>query len=101
MEPAYIPIWFVVFLLSLSFHEAAHAWTASKFGDETGRQLGRVTLNPIPHIDVLGTILFPLFNLLSGSALFFGWAKPVPVDNSQMRERRLGEIMVALAGPAS
>jgi Zn-dependent protease len=101
MEPSYIPIWFVVFLLSLSVHEAAHAWTASRFGDETGRHLGRVTLNPIPHVDIFGTILFPLMSLLSGSSLFFGWAKPVPVDSTQMRERRLGETLVALAGPAS
>lgn len=101
MDPAHIPIWFVSFLLSLSFHEAAHAWTASKFGDETGRSLGRVTLNPIPHIDVFGTIIFPLVSLISGSSLFFGWAKPVPVDSARMRERRFGEIMVALAGPAS
>jgi Zn-dependent protease len=97
---AFIPIFFAVFLFSLSFHEAAHAWTAERFGDSTGRYLGRITLNPIPHIDVFGTILFPLIGMLSGG-MMFGWAKPVPVNTLQMRDRKLGDICVSLAGPLS
>ncbi len=99
-DPAFIPIWFVIFLLSLSIHEAAHAWTAQKMGDPTARYLGRVTLNPLAHIDLFGTIIFPLMSLLTG-AMFFGWAKPVPVDLNQMRDRKMGDILVSLAGPAS
>jgi Zn-dependent protease len=107
IDPAFIPIWFVIFLLSLSIHEAAHAWTAEMFGDSTGRYLGRVTLNPIPHIDIVGTIIFPLVAvlgpLLSGGGSFpmFGWAKPVPFNPNKLRDRRWGEIGIALAGPFS
>ena len=97
---AYIPIFFVVFLFSLSFHEAAHAWTADQFGDPTGRYLGRVSLNPVAHIDIFGTIIFPLVCLLSG-AMMFGWAKPVPVNPMNMRDPKKGDIWVSLAGPLS
>ena len=100
VDLAYIPIFFVVFLFSLSFHEAAHAWTAERFGDSTGRYMGRITLNPIPHIDVFGTIIFPLVGLLTGG-MMFGWAKPVPVNTSQMRDRKMGDIWTSLAGPLS
>ena len=100
IDPAFIPIWFVIFLLSLSIHEAAHAWTAQKMGDPTARYLGRVTLNPLAHIDLFGTIIFPLMSLVTG-AMFFGWAKPVPVDLNQMKDRKMGDILVSLAGPAS
>lgn len=100
MDPAFIPIWFVIFLLSLSIHEAAHAWTAQKMGDPTARYLGRVTLNPLAHIDLVGTIIFPLFSIFTGF-FFFGWAKPVPVDISKMRDQKWGDILVAVAGPAS
>ncbi len=100
MDPAFIPLWFIIFLLSLSIHEAAHAWTAQKMGDPTARYLGRVTLNPLAHIDPVGTIIFPLLSIISG-AFFFGWAKPVPVDISKMRNQKWGDILVAVAGPAS
>lgn len=100
LHPGSIAIFFVVFLFSLSFHEAAHAWTAERFGDSTGRLMGRVTLNPVPHIDVFGTILFPLIGIVSGG-LMFGWAKPVPVDTSQMSDRKLGDICTSAAGPIS
>jgi len=95
-----IPIFFVVFLFSLSFHEAAHAWTAERFGDSTGRYLGRITLNPLAHIDIFGTIIFPLVGLITGG-MMFGWAKPVPVNTSAMRDRRLGDICTSAAGPLS
>ncbi len=93
-------IWFVVFLLSLTVHECAHAWTAERVGDPTARYLGRVTLNPIPHIDPIGTILFPLIAYTTGAWLF-GWAKPVPYNPLNLRDRKWGEILIAAAGPLS
>lgn len=95
-----IAIFFPVFLFSLSFHEAAHAWMAERFGDPTGRQMGRVTLNPLAHIDIFGTIIFPLVGMLNGG-MMFGWAKPVPVNTMNMRDQRMGDIWVSLAGPLS
>ena len=95
-----LPIFFAVFLFSLSFHEAAHAWTAEKFGDPTGRLMGRVTLNPLAHMDPFGTIIFPLVGWITGG-MMFGWAKPVPVNTLNMRDQRMGDIWVSLAGPLS
>jgi Zn-dependent protease len=92
---------FVAFLLALSVHEAAHAWVASLRGDQTARLLGRVTLNPIKHIDVLGSVVFPLLMLFSSANLFFGWAKPTPVDPRQLKNPKWDDILVTLAGPAS
>jgi Zn-dependent protease len=100
INPGKIIIWFVIFLLSLTVHECAHAFAAEKSGDPTGRYLGRITLNPIPHIDILGTVIFPLIAFTSG-AMMFGWAKPVPFNPSNLRDRRWGEIFIALAGPFS
>jgi Zn-dependent protease len=91
---------FAILVLSLSFHEAAHAWTASRLGDPTARLLGRLTLNPIRHIDLIGTVVFPLVAMLSGVPLI-GWAKPVPVDMRHLREPRRDFAIVAAAGPAS
>ncbi|MDX2041531.1 MAG: site-2 protease family protein [Acidobacteriota bacterium] len=103
MDGSYIGnliIWFVVFLLSLTVHECAHAWMAERVGDPTARYLGRVTLNPIPHIDPIGTILFPLIAYTTGAWLF-GWAKPVPYNPLNLRDRKWGEILIAAAGPLS
>lgn len=86
--------------MSLSFHEAAHAWAADRLGDPTARQLGRLTLNPLKHIDWIGTVLFPLIAMSSGIPLI-GWAKPVPVDMRNLREPRRDFALVALAGPVS
>ena len=86
--------------MSLSFHEAAHAWAADRLGDPTARQLGRLTLNPLAHIDWIGTVLFPLIAISSGVPLI-GWAKPVPVDMRNLREPRRDFALVALAGPVS
>jgi Zn-dependent protease len=94
-----IPL-FAVLILSLSFHEAAHAWTADKLGDPTARQLGRLTLNPLAHIDWIGTVLFPLLAMVSGFPLI-GWAKPVPVYPHHLRHPRRDFALVALAGPVS
>ena len=89
-----------VLLISLSIHEAAHAWSASVLGDPTARVLGRVSLNPLVHIDPIGTILFPLIGLISGGVVF-GWAKPVPVNTLNLRRPRQDHLLIAAAGPVS
>jgi len=94
-------LWFVVFLFSLSFHEAAHAWTSERFGDDTGRLQGRISLNPIAHIHPIGTILFPLLGFMQGGFLFFGWAKPVETNPLRWRNKDLANISVSAAGPIS
>ena len=94
---------YVVLLFSLSFHESAHAWMAWKLGDDTAKSLGRVTLNPIPHIDPIGTVLFPLLQIFAG-ALILGWAKPTPYNPANFRRdvtMRKGHMLVAGAGPVS
>jgi Zn-dependent protease len=90
----------LIVLFSLSIHESAHAWMADKLGDSTGRMLGRITLNPIPHIDLIGTILLPLVMALAGGPIF-GWAKPVPVITRNFRHIRRDGALVGAAGPAS
>jgi Zn-dependent protease len=89
-----------VLILSLSFHEAAHAWSADRLGDPTARLLGRLTLNPLSHIDLIGTVIFPVLASLSGLPLI-GWAKPVPVNPVNLRAPRRDFAIVAAAGPAS
>lgn len=103
MLPLDIPqifIAFIVLLFSLTVHETAHAWTADQLGDPTARLLGRVSLNPMVHADLFGTILFPLIAMVSGAPLI-GWAKPVPVNPRQLRYPRRDHMLVAAAGPAS
>jgi Zn-dependent protease len=94
-------IGFLVLLLSLTVHEAAHAWTAMRLGDDTARRLGRVSLNPIVHIDPVGTLLLPLIAMASGSGMIFGWAKPTPVNVRNLRHPRRDNVLVTIAGPAS
>jgi Zn-dependent protease len=89
-----------VFILSLSFHEYAHAWSANRLGDSTARYLGRMTMDPMSHISWFGTVLFPAISLLTGAPLF-GWANPVPVDMRNFRKPRSHMAIVAAAGPAS
>lgn len=96
-----ILIFMVPFIFSLSIHEAAHAWVANRFGDPTARLMGRMTLNPLPHLDVFGTILFPIIAIASGSGIFFGWAKPVPVNHLHLKDVKKGFFWISLAGPAS
>ena len=98
---AALVIGFLVLLFSLTVHEAAHAWTASRFGDDTARRLGRVSLNPVVHIDPVGTLLLPLIAMVSRSPLIIGWAKPTPVNVRNLKRPRQDSILVTLAGPAS
>ena len=94
-------IWLLaILILSLSFHEAAHAWTANRLGDPTAKQLGRLTFNPMAHIDVIGTLVFPAIALYSNFPLI-GWAKPVPVDMRNLKAPRRDFGIVAVAGPVS
>ena len=102
----YILIGVVPVLLAITLHEAAHGWVADKLGDPTARKLGRITLNPIKHIDPQGTIFIPLMmivlsKMLLGTLLVFGWAKPVPVDPRHFKQPLLDMALVALAGPGS
>jgi Zn-dependent protease len=97
---AQVVIVFVVLLFSLTIHEMAHAWTADRLGDPTARLLGRVSLNPLVHADLIGTVVFPLVALVSGVPLI-GWAKPVPVNIRRLRHERRDYVLVAAAGPAS
>jgi len=96
-----ILIQFIVLVLSLSVHEAAHAWSADRLGDPTARRLGRVSLNPVVHVDPIGTIVFPLLAMVSNVPLI-GWAKPVPVGVQNLRGNwRQKYMLIAAAGPAS
>jgi Zn-dependent protease len=97
---AQVVIAFVVLLFSLTIHETAHAWTADRLGDPTARLLGRVSLNPVVHADLIGTVVFPLLAIVGGVPLI-GWAKPVPVNVSRLRHHRRDYVLVAAAGPAS
>jgi Zn-dependent protease len=100
ISPAEIFIAMIVLLFSLTVHEMAHAWTADRRGDPTARLLGRVSLNPVVHADLIGTTVFPLIAMVSGAPLL-GWAKPVPVNIRYLRHPRRDYVLVAAAGPAS
>jgi len=95
-----VAIQFAVLLFSLSLHEASHAWTADRCGDQTARHMGRVTLNPAAHIDPIGTVLFPLIQFFTHLPLI-GWAKPVPVNPAHLRDPQRDQILISLAGPGS
>ena len=100
LDFGFIATTFIVLIASLTFHEAAHAWTANILGDPTARLLGRLSLNPAVHVDPIGTILFPLIAIVTGAPLI-GWAKPVPVDMRNLKEPKRDFALVALAGPVS
>lgn len=91
----------VPLLMAITCHEAAHGYAAWKLGDPTARNAGRLTLNPVRHVDLFGTILFPLLLLLIKSPFLFGWAKPVPVNPRYFADPRRGMMLVSLAGPGS
>ena len=100
LNPGTLFLSFLVLLFSLTVHEAAHAWTADRLGDPTGRNLGRVSLNPLVHIDLIGTILLPLVAMFTGAPLI-GWAKPVPVSLRALGRYPRDFMLVVFAGPAS
>jgi len=90
-----------VLLFSVVVHEVAHGWIALKRGDPTAKMLGRLTLNPIPHIDLVGSILVPLFSILAAGRVFIAWAKPVPVNSANFLHPRRDDLLVSVAGPLS
>ena len=92
---------FIAFFLALAVHEFSHALIAYYYGDRTAQSAGRLTLNPLAHIDLFGTLILPLFLILSNSGIVFGWAKPVPVNYYNLRDQKWGPALVSLAGPAS
>ena len=102
MTPQHVDMLFqlIAFLFAISVHESAHAWTANRCGDPTARMLGRVTLNPIKHIDPVGTVLLPLIAMVTHMPVL-GWAKPTPVDPRNFRNPVLDDILTSVAGPVS
>ncbi len=96
-----ISVWVLPVLLAVTFHEAAHGWVAWRLGDNTAKQQGRVTFNPLAHIDPFGTIALPALLILMKAGFVFGWAKPVPVDPRNLRNPRRDMVLVAAAGPGA
>lgn len=91
--------WILPALIAITFHEAAHGWAALRLGDDTALRAGRVTFNPLRHVDPLGTVLLPAILALTQAPFLFGWAKPVPVNFGRLNHPRRDMILVALAGP--
>jgi Zn-dependent protease len=96
-----IVISWLVLVIAITVHEFAHAWMGEKLGDPTARLAGRLTLNPIAHLDMIGTVLLPFFTLISGSPIFIGWAKPTPFDPYNLKNPKKDAGLIALAGPVS
>lgn len=100
-----IAVWALPVLFAITLHEAAHGWVAGRLGDDTALRLGRVSLNPLRHIDIIGTVIFPLLTIaisnMGGAFFIFGWAKPVPVDFRRLNHPRRDMALVAAAGPAA
>lgn len=96
--PEFFAISIIILLFSVILHEVMHGWVAKKFGDHTAEKAGRLTLNPVPHIDLFGTILLPALLIFTGSPILFGWAKPVPVNPLNFSNLRRGELFVSAAG---
>jgi len=92
---------FVVLIFSIVIHEFSHGWMAYYLGDPTAKHLGRLTLNPLPHIDPLGSVILPFILLITNAGFIIGWAKPVPYNPYNLKDQKNGEMLVALAGPAS
>ncbi len=96
-----ISLQLVTLLFAIVVHEFAHGWMAYRCGDDTAKQMNRLTLNPLAHIDIFGTILLPLFLIFSGSSFVFGWAKPVPINPANFNNPKNDIIKVGVAGPLS
>jgi Zn-dependent protease len=101
LSPYELSTWILPLVIAITFHEAAHGFVAWRFGDDTALKLGRVSFNPIRHIDPFGTLLLPAMLLFTGSPFLFGYAKPVPVDFRNLQPLRAGMVLVALAGPGT
>src|SRR5215468_1716181 len=99
-DPVIIFFQIVVLLFAISVHESAHAWMANRLGDPTARMLGRITLNPLKHIDLFGTVLLPLIAMITQAPLL-GWAKPTPVDTRNFKHVVRDDILTSLVGPIS
>ncbi|MCK4592344.1 site-2 protease family protein [Candidatus Parcubacteria bacterium] len=91
----------IILVFSAVIHEFSHGWMANHLGDPTAKHMGRLTLNPIPHIDLVGSVLVPLFLIIANVGIIFAWAKPVPYNPYNLRDKKNGEMLVALAGPVS
>lgn len=96
-----LSVWVLPLIVAITFHEAAHGFVAHRLGDDTAYKLGRVSFNPIRHIDPFGTLMMPAILLMSHAPFLFGYAKPVPVNFRALRNPRIGMVLVALAGPAT
>lgn len=96
-----IVVWLLPVMFAITVHEVAHGWVAKQLGDRTASQMGRLTLNPLKHVDLFGTIIIPVLLLISGTGFIFGWAKPVPVDPRNFIRPRRDMAIVAFAGPMS
>jgi Zn-dependent protease len=96
-----IVVWILPVIFAITVHEVAHGWVAKRYGDNTAFVQGRLTLNPIKHIDLFGTIILPGLLLITGTGFIFGWAKPVPVDARNFKKPLQDMAIVALAGPVS
>ncbi len=101
ITPYDVSVWILPLVFAITFHEAAHGFVAHRLGDKTAWELGRVSFNPLKHIDPFGTLVLPAMLLLAHSPFLFGYAKPVPVNFRALRNPRIGMVLVALAGPAT
>ena len=103
MEFIQLAIIIIIFLFSVVFHEVAHGWVAYSLGDSTAKRAGRLTLNPLKHLDPIGSILLPgfliLMSLMGAGGIIFGWAKPVPINPYNFKDQKYGGAKVAIAGP--
>ena len=99
MEGQIVIFQIIVLIFSAIIHEYMHGWMANELGDSTAKDLGRLTLNPLPHIDIFGSILLPFLLVASGASFVFGWAKPVPFNPNNLRDQKWGSAKVAFAGP--
>jgi len=98
---AKVGVYYIPFLFALCFHEFAHGWVAKLRGDNTADMMGRLTMNPVAHMDMIGTLILPLMAIIFATPIFFGWAKPVPVNTRNLKNPRKDMFWVALAGPLS
>lgn len=94
-------LWMIPLIFAITVHETAHAWAANRLGDSTAKMLGRVSLNPVKHIDLVGTLILPAIFILLKTGFIFGWAKPVPINWSNLRNQKRDRALVAAAGPTA